>query len=250
MSEQPAQPTEPQPPATDSTSFYVVGGSMRPETLSYIERAADDDLYSRILAGEFCSVLTPRQMGKSSLMARTKEKLRTQRKDIRVAILDLSRMGGDKDKADSWYYGLAHRLITEFGITADLKAWWQERSNLPALQRLSEVFDLLLSKTSDRLVVFMDEIDWTIRLPYSDDLFAAIRACYNARATNPEYQRLTFVLLGVASPSDLIKDPTRTPFNIGHRVDLTDFTSEEAKPLAQGLHEDHSNSMLILDRVL
>lgn len=58
------------------------------------------------------------------------------------------------------------------------------------------------------------------------------------------------MLLGVASPSDLIKDPTRTPFNIGHRVDLTDFTPEESKPLAQGLHDDPSNSMLILDRVL
>jgi WD40 repeat protein len=57
-------------------------------------------------------------------------------------------------------------------------------------------------------------------------------------------------LLGVASPSDLIKDPTRTPFNIGYRIDLTDFTQEEARPLEKGLHQEQSTSELILKRVL
>jgi WD40 repeat protein len=223
---------------------------MRPETLSYVERKADKDLYQRILAGDFCCVLTPRQMGKSSLMARTAKLLREREEKIRTSILDLSSMGGEPDKPDAWYYGLARRLIQDLQIAVDFKAWWQERSGLPALQRLSETFELLLSKTPDRLVVFVDEIDWTIRLPYSDDFFAAIRACYNARATNPEYQRLTFILLGVASPSDLIKDPTRTPFNIGYRLDLTDFTQEEAKPLEKGLHQESSMSELILRRVL
>ena len=40
---------------------------------------------------------------------------------------------------------------------------------------------------------------------------------YNARAEEPCFERLTFVLLGVATPADLIRDPTRTPFNIGQR---------------------------------
>jgi hypothetical protein len=223
---------------------------MRPETPSYIERAADEELYRHVLVGNFCYVLTPRQMGKSSLMARTAKRLREQDGKIRTAILDLSSMGGEEDKPDAWYYGLARRLVQDLRVEVDLKTWWHERTGLPALQRLSETFELLLSKTSDRLVVFVDEIDWTIRLPYSDDFFAAIRACYNARATNPEYQRVTFVLLGVASPSDLIKDPTRTPFNIGHRVDLTDFTEEEAKPLEKGLHQESSQSEPILKRIL
>jgi hypothetical protein len=36
------------------------------------------------------------------------------------------------------------------------------------------------------------------------------------------------VLAGVATPNDLIKDSARTPFNIGRRIDLTDFTKQEA----------------------
>lgn len=47
-----------------------------------------------------------------------------------------------------------------------------------------------------------------------------------------ELERISFVLIGVATPNDLIKDTARTPFNIGHRIELTDFTPEEAAAIA------------------
>jgi hypothetical protein len=47
--------------------------------------------------------------------------------------------------------------------------------------------------------------------------------------------RLSFCLIGVATPSELIAEPRITPFNIGKRIDLKDFTPEEAVPLARGL---------------
>lgn len=91
-----------------------------------------------------------------------------------------------------------------------------------------------MSEVATSVVIFFDEIDSTLKLPFSDDFFAAIRALYNARAQEPELKRLTFVLIGLATPSDLITDPQRTPFNIGQRVELTDFTAQEAAPLAKG----------------
>src|SRR5204863_86491 len=57
----------------------------------------------------------------------------------------------------------------------------------------------------------------------------------NRRTEAPEFRRLTFCLLGVATPSDLIRDTRTTPFNIGRRIDLSDFTQAEAAPLAIGL---------------
>jgi hypothetical protein len=73
-------------------------------------------------------------------------------------------------------------------------------------------------------------------LPFStDEFFAGIRECYNRRTQGPEFERLTFCLLGVASPSDLIRDTRTTPFNIGRRIELTDFTQAEAALLAAGL---------------
>src|SRR5207237_3613842 len=90
--------------------------------------------------------------------------------------------------------------------------------------------------TPTRVVIFIDEIDFTRSLPFSaDEFFAAIRECYNARAQDPVWKRLAFCLLGVASPSDLIRDPRLTPFNIGRRIELTDFTAVEAGVLEIGL---------------
>jgi hypothetical protein len=59
--------------------FYVTGGTVPPDAPSYVERQADKDLLSALLAGEYCYVLNTRQMGKSSLSARALAVLLMQR---------------------------------------------------------------------------------------------------------------------------------------------------------------------------
>jgi WD40 repeat protein len=54
-------------------------------------------------------------------------------------------------------------------------------------------------------------------------------------------------LLGVATPADLISDTRLSPFNIGRRIVVTDFTPGEAAPLAKGLGQ---NGEALLARVL
>ncbi len=238
---------------TPNSQFYVVGGTVNPDSPSYVVRQADQELYDRLLAAEFCYVLTSRQMGKSSLMARTARRL-TEEAKIHTAIVDLTQIGTQRDKlsAEQWYYGIAHRILREVGLRdVNLNEWWQSRSSLSGLQRLTEFFrDLLLERVEGQIVIFIDEIDSTVSLPFTDDFFAAIRACHNARATDAAYNRLSFVLLGVASPSDLVKDATRTPFNVGQRIELTDFTAEEVTPLAAGLSANTAEGEQILARIL
>ena len=83
-----------------------------------------------------------------------------------------------------------------------------------------------------------------------DDFFVLIRNCYNQRADKQEYERLTFVLLGVATPSQFIRDRNRTPFNIGKAITLQGFQLHEAQPLLQGLQEKVSNPQAVLKEVL
>ena len=71
----------------------------------------------------------------------------------------------------------------------------------------------------------------------------------NAVLKNSKLSRLTFCLLGVATPSELLRDPRTTPFNIGRRIDLYDFREEEAAILALGLGRDKGLASLLMKRI-
>lgn len=217
--------------------FFVTGGTMRPDAPRYIPREADEQLYAAVLAGEYCNVLTTRQMGKSSLMARTAPRLRLE--GVACAIVDLQGKGDRTSAPEQWYYGVAKQIATGLDLSFDLSAWWQQQFQLLPAQRLTDFFaDAVLKQIEGPVVVFIDEVDWMIRLKFSDEFFAAIRSCFNRRATEPAFNRLTFVLLGSAAPAQLIRDATRTPFNVGRGIELTDFSPNEAAPLATALGDD------------
>jgi hypothetical protein len=187
-------------------------------------------------------------MGKSSLMVRTAERLAEG--DIHTVIIDLTQLGIQLTAAE-WYLGLLTIIADSLMLETDVISWWQAHAHLGVTQRLTRFLqEVVLAEIQTPVVIFVDEIDTTLNLPFTDDFYAAIRYLYNARALVSEYQRLSFVLIGVATPSDLISDPQRTPFNIGQRVDLTDFTFEEALPLANGLSLPPDKARDVLRRVL
>jgi hypothetical protein len=215
--------------------FFVTGGTLRHDAPCYVERQADRAIFEGLRRGEFCYVLTSRQMGKSSLMVRAANQLR--RQNTQVVVIDLTSVGQNLTP-EQWYDGLLVRIGTELRLEDELERFWLERTRLSPVQRLfAALREAVLPRLRAPLVVFLDEIDTVRSLPFStDEFFAAIRACYNQRVEDPEFHRLTFCLLGVATPADLIRDPRTTPFNIGRRIELTDFTRAEAAPLADGLH--------------
>ncbi|MBN1935994.1 MAG: SUMF1/EgtB/PvdO family nonheme iron enzyme [Anaerolineae bacterium] len=231
-----------------AAEFFKVGGALAPDAPGYVIRQADEQLLQAALAGRYCHVLTARQMGKSSLMVRTASRLRE--KGIRTVMIDLSEIGANAT-ADQWYFGLISRFKRQLILAVDDAAWWREREQLGPLQRFSDCLrQVVLEEIQEPVVVFIDEIDSTLNLPFTDDFFAVIRALYNARASDPACNRLTFVLLGVARPSDLIKERTRTPYNIGTSIDLHDFTTDEAQTLLEGLAALPGQQEAILQRVL
>jgi hypothetical protein len=229
-------------------SIYTVGGTVQAGGGLYLPRKVDEELLALCRAGTFAYVLTSRQMGKSSLMVHTAERLAEG--GIHTVIIDLNQLGIQLTAAE-WYFGLLTIITDSLMLETDVMSWWQAHAHLGVTQRLTRFFqEILLAEVKNSVVIFVDEIDTTLNLSFTDDFYAAIRYLYNARALVPAYQRLSFVLIGVATPSDLISDPQRTPFNIGQRVDLTDFTFEEALPLANGLGLPSDESRDVLHRVM
>jgi hypothetical protein len=274
------------------SSFFVTGGTLRADAPSYVERQADRDLFDGLRQGEFCYVLTSRQMGKSSLMVRTAGKLRAE--GMNVVVLDLTAIGQNL-KPEQWYNGLLLRLGQQLALEDNLEQFWHANEQLGSCQRFfTAIREVVLphlarthrpssvlrspssdpgtpgppgrespspedrvsgaadhsaraadggpetgdhgTRTMDKLTVFVDEIDAVRSLPFATgEFFAAVRECYNRRSQDPEFNRLTFCLLGVATPTDLIRDAQTTPFNVGRRIELNDFSEREVAPLAIGL---------------
>ena len=212
-------------------------------------RHADAELHRRLADGQFCYVLTSRQMGKSSLMNRVSTRLH--REGVAVADIDLTTIGQNLT-VEQWYDGLIYEIGRSLNLKPQLRAAWQANAELGPLQRfIATMRDALLTTFFQPVVIFVDEIEVVSGLSFStDEFFAAIRECYNRRASDPEMRRLTFCLLGMATPQDLVQDPRITPFNIGHRIDLTDFTFSEASPLAAGMCEGGRDGNRLLTRVL
>lgn len=230
---------------------YQVGGSLPVDASTYIRRQADTDLYESLKRGEFCYILSSRQMGKSSLRVRTMQQLLSE--GIACVTIHLTEIGTSETTPEQWYAGLIYNLVHQLNFydTFDLETWWFKHSLLSYVQRFSKfIEDVLLKSMFQNIVIFLEEIDCTLNLKFpKEDFFALIRDCYNKRADNPDYRRLTFALAGVATPSDLITDKQHTPFNIGCAIELTGFSICEAQPLAVRLGRKASNPMAVLQAV-
>ncbi|MBD2777740.1 WD40 repeat domain-containing protein [Iningainema tapete] len=235
------------------SSQFKVGGSLQNDDPTYVVRRSDYQLYTSLKAGEFCYVFNSRQMGKSSMLVRAKHQL--EKEGYLCTHVDMTRIGSRHITPLQWYKGVVGDLWRGMGCVGkiNLKTWWQEKEEISLPQKLSEFIEELLFNQfpEQKLCIFIDEIDSILSLEFPvDDFFALIRYCYNQRSLNREYNRISFALFGVATPSDLIRDKTRTPFNIGTAIDLYGFSSEEALPLALGFVGKFERPHNILKEIL
>lgn len=238
----------------DNTSatgeYFSVGTPLHAVRAGYIRRRADDQLFETVRAGNYAHVLAPERSGKSSLIAATAARLEAVGR--KIAILDLEQIGDRDGGADAgrWYYSVAYRLLRQLRIRYDLQSWWHDKSFLGNRQRLFEFYsEVVLQHVEGNIVVFVDEIQCIEELPFAAQLLASIRTAHNARTTDPDFSRLTFVLLGECDPVNLMREAELSPFNVTQQVLLNDFVRSDLDLFETELGRSRSDAKAALDRI-
>lgn len=194
----------------------------------YVQRDADRQIKNIISdMGRPGYVLVSRQMGKTNLLLNAKRKLETP--DDVFVYVDLS---NPFENAKSCFENIIDTALetNPEKFEAVQKIILERRKELletpPHKQHTNEL-RLLLKSISGKLVIILDEIDALTKTNYSDQIFAQIRSIYFSRVNFKELEKLTYILSGVIEPTEIIKDPKISPFNIGQKIFLNDFSREE-----------------------
>ena len=205
--------------------FFQAGGPLDPAAPSYVRRPADDALREALKRNDYCLVFSPRQSGKSSLLARAIADLR--RTGHGAVVLDCQ---GKPADVDPWFRFVVYQIARDLKIKTDAVDWWTSNERHPPMPRFAMFLqDVVLKERQGNVFVFLDEVDWILDFDYANEFFSTIRSFFGARAVEPEWKRLTFILSGVVDETRLIKSRSRTGFNVGRRIELEDFRVEHAK---------------------
>ena len=231
-----------------STPRLCTFGGLKADDL-YIERSADRELQAALRRGEYAYVLSARQTGKTSLLLHTMRALRAE--GARCAKIDLGAFGSDASP-DAFYESVAVEIADALGIEdAGVSACFQRWQRLTPVRRFLHFLRDTAASHESPLVVFIDEIEGFLKLPMhvADDFLSALRTLYNDRGREPIFRRLSFCLMGVCTPGELIRDERRTPFNVARSITLADFTWPELREGFLPVLSSQPEAEALLERV-
>lgn len=210
----------------DLTALPAPGGTMPSDDKFYIERGADRS--AKAAAARRCETIVikgPRQFGKSSLLGHYVALCRANGKA--VAMVDFSRYeAGIISHYGKFLTRLASDLVCRLQHAPPAQEFRTQHEFLAFLE------STLLPALKGSIVFAFDETDRILRQDYAQDFFSMVRMWHNERG-DPDlgWHKLGLALVTCSEPKLFIKDPLRSPFNVGERLVLEPFTVEEAAEL-------------------
>jgi len=214
------------------SSLEPVGGAVPLDSAFYVVRATDAEFCDAIARRDsIVLVKGARQMGKTSLLARGLQRAREI--GARVVVSDFQTLSdGQLGSAESCYFALAESIAEQLDLDTNVADLFDSRRGASVnfkrfMQR--EVF-----KAVDGALVWgLDEVDRLFAYPYSSEIFGLFRSWHNARAFEPDacWSRLTLAIAYATEAHLFIKDPNQSPFNVGTRLALADFTRDQVEDL-------------------
>lgn len=219
-------------PSSPGSERAPTGGAVTLDSPDYIVRPADHDFQAALERPDSIVLIKgARQIGKTSLLARGLHQAR--RRGVRIVFTDLQTLNTTQlDSADTLFQALAAAIALQLDLDMGIKRSWDP--DLGANMNL-EMFvrRQVLSAFPEPFVWGIDEADRLFGRAYTDDVFGLFRSWHNRRSLDPTgpWSRLTLAIAYATEAHLFITDINQSPFNVGTRIALTDFTLAEVAEL-------------------
>ena len=222
------RPPEPPP----RLKLESTGGAVPLHSQYYVARPTDDEFKSAILRGDsIVLVKGARQMGKTSLLARGMQEAR--QTGARVVLTDLQKLNSSHlASVEAFYLTLGDSLADQLDLKVlPEEAWDKRRSPNTNFERYLR--REVLGTVSAQFIWALDEVDRLFTCPFGSEVFGLFRAWHNERALDPAgpWARLTLAMAYATEAHLFITDVNQSPFNVGTRLALDDFTLDHVADL-------------------
>jgi serine/threonine protein kinase len=208
------------------------GGAVPLDSRFYLVRPTDA-LFLEALRRRDSIVLVKgaRQMGKTSVLARGFQQARAE--GARVVVTDYQKLNAsDLESAEKFFVALGGLIADQLDLDVYPEDVWKER-RAPSVNFERYVRREVLGKVDGPLVWGMDEVDRLFTCPFGSEVFGLFRTWHNERAVDPDapWGRLTLAIAYATEAHLFITDQNQSPFNVGTRLELRDFTREQVAEL-------------------
>ncbi|MBE9060029.1 AAA-like domain-containing protein [cf. Phormidesmis sp. LEGE 11477] len=211
------------------------GGAVQFKTGLYVARPpTETDCFAEIeQPGALIRIKAPRQMGKTSLMARILSHAREQGyQTVPISFQRAdSRLFNDLDLLLKWFCSQVGRRLKKL---SDLEDYWVGFGSKDKCNAYFE--ECLLEELDVPLVLALDEVDMVFPHPaVADDFFALVRSWYESARYgdfgSELWEKLRLVMVH-STEAYVPLNINQSPFNVGTNIELEEFDLAQVQDLA------------------
>lgn len=219
---------------TESNNYELemVSGAIPLNSKFYVTRTVDEQFMEALQRRHSIVLLKgPRQVGKTSLLARGIQRAREA--GIQVVLTDCQKLpAAQMRNLEDFLLMVSTLLAKQLKLPMSPKSVW-DSDCMPTLNFETYFMEHILTSTKQPVLWAIDEADYLFNHPFSSEVFSLLRSWHNERALNPitPCHRLTIAIAYATESYLFIKDQNQSPFNVGTKLVLADFTLEQLADL-------------------
>jgi serine/threonine protein kinase len=217
---------------TKPIKLETVGGAVPLDSKFYVLRPTDADFYEAIARRDSIILIKgARQMGKTSLMARGLQEAR--KSGAKVILTDFQKLNSSHlESVEKLFLALGETIAEQLDLEVSLGDTWNPRRG-PSMNFERFLRREILAKVNGPLLWGMDEVDRLFSCNFGSEVFGLFRSWHNERSLDPSgpWQNLTLGIAYATEAHMFITDMNQSPFNVGTRLVLSDFTLEQMAEL-------------------